>query len=112
MITSLAQNKFTDLLLDLGVMVKDKATVQHLADYCVVASYDELIRFRTCAAAQANEEKSNGVLRHCSTGLVQAVSDNFDCNISSVNGQKQTHSLALIMVQSGTEDIGGMVEWL
>ena len=106
MITSLVQNKFTDLLLDLGVMVKNKATVQHLADYCVVASYDELIRFRTCAAAQANEEKSNGVLRHCSTGLVQAVSDNFDCNISSVNGQKQTHSLALIMVQSGTEDIG------
>ena len=105
-ITSRIQNQFTDLLLDLGIMVKKKATVQHLYDYGVVCSYDELIRFRTCAAARANQEKSNGVLRHCSTGLVQAISDNFDCNISSVNGQKQTHSLALIMVQSGKEDIG------
>ena len=32
-------------------------------------------------------------------GLVQAVVDNFDCNISSINGLKQTHSLALILIQ-------------
>ena len=32
---------------------------------------------------------------HHSNGLVQAVADNFDCNISSMNGLKQTHSLAI-----------------
>ena len=31
--------------------------------------------------------------------LVQGISDNFDCNILSQNGLKQTHSMAVIMTQ-------------
>lgn len=35
-------------------------------------------------------------------GLVQAIADNFDANISSPNGLKSTHSLALLMTQPCT----------
>ena len=37
-------------------------------------------------------------------GLVQAVADNFDANISSQNGLKSTHGLAMLLTQpqSGT----------
>ena len=38
---------------------------------------------------------------------MQDVSGNFDCNIFSVKGQKETHLLALIIVQNGKGDIGG-----
>ena len=31
--------------------------------------------------------------------LVQSVADNFDCSISTRNGSKQTHSMAVIMAQ-------------
>ena len=32
-------------------------------------------------------------------GLIQGISDNFDANLSTQNGLKQTHSLATIIVQ-------------
>lgn len=62
--------------------------MQYIYNYSVVCSHDEL-------------------LCHCSTGLVQAVVDNFYCNISSVNGHKQTHLFVFVMVQSEKGDTGG-----
>ena len=73
-------------------MVRKKQTVQHLYDYGVVCSYDELVRFRTSAAAQASQRRSQSVLRHHSTSLIQTVADNFDCNISSMNGLQHGNS--------------------
>ena len=35
---------------------------------------------------------------------MQVVSDNFDCNISSMNDLKQTHSLAMMMLQTEDEN--------
>ena len=35
---------------------------------------------------------------------MQAVADNFDCNICSTNELKQTHSLARMMLQNRSED--------
>ena len=51
---------------------------------------------------QLNEVKKNRMVLFvsCSTGLVKAASDNFNCTKSLVNGQKQTHQFTLIMVQS------------
>ena len=98
-VTSRVKKFFTPLLLDLSIMVQKKETVQHLYDYGAVASYDELRRFKISSAVYSNNQQSNGVLQHCSQGLVQCVADNYDCNISSMNGKKQTHSLALIMIQ-------------
>ena len=39
-------------------------------------------------------------------GLVEAIADNFDANITSPNGLKSTHALALLMAQvcPNTED--------
>ena len=34
-------------------------------------------------------------------GLVQVIADNFDTEISSQNGQKSTHGLAMIITQAG-----------
>ena len=48
-----------------------------------------------------------GGISDSSIGLVQTVVDNFDCNISSQNGLKSTHSLAVLLTQSqqgGSED--------
>ena len=100
-VTSKVAKRFTQLSLTLAVMVGKKKTVKKLSKFGVVSTYDELNRFRVSAAAAAHKKIRNGPLRHHSQGLVQGLADNFDLNISSVNGQKQTHSMALMMVQSG-----------
>ena len=41
-----------------------------------------------------------GVLSDHKNGLVQVIADNFDANISSQNGLKQTHSLAMLLSQT------------
>ena len=66
----------------------------------MVCSYDELVHFRTSAATWRAKKQSHGILSHHSNGLVKAVADNFDCTISSMNGLQQTHSLAIMMLQS------------
>ncbi len=55
------------------------------------------------AAVWSANKQSYGVLSHYSNGLVQAVADNFDCNISSMNSLKQTHSLAIMILQSAAK---------
>ena len=47
--TSCAKNQFTDLMLDLGIMVKSNVTVLHSYDYRIVSFFEELIRFQKCA---------------------------------------------------------------
>ena len=106
-VTSQVAKRFTQLTLSLAVMVGKKKKVKRLSQFGAVSSYDELVRFRASAAFRAsrgNDQTNIQPLRHHSTGLVQAVADNFDCNISSMNGQKQTHSMALMMLQSGEGD--------
>ena len=58
------------------------------------------MHFRTSAATWSAKKQSHGILSLHSNGLIQAVDDNFDCNISSMNGLRQTHSLAVMMLQS------------
>ena len=84
-------------------MVNKKEMVEHLHEYSAVCSYDELKRFRSSAAFHASS-KLNSTLRNHNAGLVQSIADNFDCNISSMNGLRQTHSLALMMIQSGEDN--------
>ena len=83
-------------------MVNKKELFEHLHEYSVVCSYDELKRFRGSAAFHASHTLITTLKDH-SAGFVQAVADNFDCKISSMNGLRQTYSLALMMVQAGEE---------
>ena len=64
-------------------------------------SYNELKRLRSSVACDASETINQNILKPHTEGLVQAAADNFDCNISSVNGLKQTHSLAMMILQTG-----------
>ena len=66
----------------------------------VTCTYDELLRFKTSAAVAANEERSLRGMFDSRFGLIQAIADNFDANISSQNGLKSTHGLALLFTQS------------
>ena len=98
-VTSFVSNRYTGLQVALAILIREKRLVTHLYDYGMVCSYDEPVRFRTSAAAWGAQRQSLGILSHHSNGLVQAVADNFDCNISSMNGLKQTHSLAIMLLQ-------------
>ena len=102
-VTSIVSKKPSDLLIDLGILVRDKKLMEHLCDYSVACLYDEVKRFKS-SAAQGNYKNANCVLRSHVEGLVEAVSDNFDTDISSQNGKMQTHSLVLLMTQPITKN--------
>ena len=104
-ITSVVRKKPTSLHNDLALLVREKKLIEHLYDYKVVCSYDKRKRFKASAAVQ-NTKNTTLNLRNHSQGSVQAVADNFDTTISSQDGKKQTHSLALLLTQpSGDEHI-------
>ena len=79
-------------------MVRENNVIEHLYDYGVVCSYDEVKRFKTSAAVAANEMTKGSVLRPHEYGLVQVVADNFDATIYSQNGLKHAHAYENIMV--------------
>ena len=51
------------------------------------------------SVALENSKNSKYIPRSHTEGLMQAIADKFDIDISSQNGKMQTHSLALIMTQ-------------
>ena len=104
MVTKFVRKQYTPLLIDLAVMVRKKDIVNHLHEYGIVCSYDELKKLRSSAVYHGSKGITQSVLLHHSKGFIQAVADNFDCNISSMNGLKQTHSLAMMMLQAGDEN--------
>ena len=72
--------------------------IEHLYDHSITCSYDEFSRYRTSAAFPQNKNRILDVLSR-NGALVQVVADNFDLLISSQNGLKQTHDLAMILTQ-------------
>ena len=81
----------------LGLFVREKKIIQFLNEFGVTSSYDEVRRFKISAAHQTSKQKT--VPLDSNDGLIQGISDNFDANLSTQNGLKQTHSLATIIVQ-------------
>ena len=73
--------------------------INHLYEYGITASYDEIRRFKISAASSSGKEITQF---NCENGLIQGVSDNFDATLSTQNGSKQTHSLASIVTQQKT----------
>ena len=78
----------------LSLAVREKSLIQHLHDYGVTSTY---------TAASTNEVQ---VQLDADEGLIQGISDNFDADLSTQNGIKQTHSLATIIVQNGDHPKG------
>lgn len=100
MITNVVTNRPTALQVALGVAVREKSMINTLHDFSVTCSYDEVLRFKTSAAHSAAETSNSQGLFNANEGLIQVVIDNYDANISSLNGLKSTHALAMLMCQS------------
>ena len=103
MITNAVTNKFTTLQVALGVSAREKHMINTLYDFSVTCSYDEVLRFKSSAAHHAADVTNSQGLFDARDGLIQAVVDNYDANISSLDGLKSTHALAMIMCQSRSE---------
>jgi hypothetical protein len=105
-ITSSITNQRTDLQIALSNFVKRKQLIVELAKFGVTSSYDKFLLFKGSAAYSTMEKNDYNVKSSPDNSkLIQGVSDNFDCSISSPNGLKQTHSMAIIMTQEKTSAV-------
>ena len=68
-------------------------------DFGALCSYDEVRISRASPAVEGNKRGTAAVMQDHTVGLVYVIADNFDCNISSSNGLKQTHSLVMLWAQ-------------
>ena len=90
-ITQAISKQRTDLQVALSNFVKRKHLIEELHHFGITSTYDEFLLFKGSAAYAATENSQTG----CATTednhrLVQGISDNFACNISSQNDLKQT----------------------
>jgi hypothetical protein len=99
MLNTVCNSRTSMLQVALAQLVRGKKVIEHLRDYAVTSTYTEFRRFKI-SAGSANEVQ---VQLDASEGLIQGVSDNFDAALSTQNGVKQTHSLATILIQNGTQ---------
>jgi hypothetical protein len=101
-ITSIIKKQPTTLQIALGVLLRSKSLIEQFYKFGVTCSYDEVLRFKQSAAVASAKSSNMGALSYAKHGLVQAVADNFDANISSQNGLRSTHALALLLTQNRT----------
>ena len=86
------------------LLVQEKRLIEHLYEYGVTASYDEVRIFKiSAAAASTNKDKSRNLKQN--SVLIQGFSDNSDANLWTQNGIKQTYYLATILRQYGSPNI-------
>ena len=74
------------LQVSLGLLVQKKQLIDHLYEYVVTASYDEIRRTKQEQRQEQNIRLEKGYR------LIQGVSDNFDATLSTQNRLK-TNSL-------------------
>ncbi len=99
-ISSVVTDRPTTLQISLGVLLRDKRVLDQTYQYRITCSYDEMLRFKSSAAVDAAKKPNVRGLIQPGGPLIQAVADNFDANISSQNGLKSTHALALLLTQN------------
>ena len=104
MITSIIAKRYTSLQISLGALLREKKFIEHFYKYGVSCSYNEIRRFKTSAVAACKDTQPIQVLSDHTNGLEQVVAYNLDVNISSKNGLKQTHSLAMFLAQTKREE--------
>ena len=85
------------LQVALGLFLKEQKIINCFQELGLSSSYDEVRRFKISAAHYASKDEN--VKLDAKDGLAQASSDNFDANLSTQNGLKQTHSLATVILQ-------------
>ena len=85
MVTSVLRRHATPLQIALGVLMHRKKIIQHMYDYNVTCSYDELRRYKkSSAVARYTKLKREERAPVSVNGLVQIIADNFDADMSRV----------------------------
>ena len=97
MIASTASSNISMLQVALGLLVQENLLIENLYEYGVIR------RFKISAAAASKNKNKSKIKQN--GGLIQGVSDNFDANLCTQNGIKQTYSLASIVTQYDTTNI-------
>ena len=91
----------TPLQISLGVYFHKKKVINHMHDYLVSCSYDELKRFKKSSAKANYTLMCNRSTQPKKVdGLVQIIIDNFNASLSSPNGLVSTHDMATIETYS------------
>ena len=99
-VTSSLTNQRTDLQVSMSNLANRKHLIKELSDFGITSSDDEFLLFEDSAACTAMEKGDQNFKTAAENEkLIQAIADNFDCNISSPNGLKQTHSMVVIVTQ-------------
>ena len=80
-------------------MGESKKRINSMYSYGGCSSYTEYRRFKKSAAKAAVADLKMSGISNAADGLVQAIADNFDADISSQNGRQFTHSLAVLLSQ-------------
>ena len=93
-VTSVMTKRFTRLQLALSVLANNRKFIEHLHDYGITSTYQEFRRFKVSAASSID---TNNKEIDAKDGLINVIVDNFDANMNSQNGLKQTHSMATII---------------
>ena len=81
-ITSVVINWPTPLQVGLGSTRGKKSLVQQFHDLGICCSYDEVLKFKASASVAASSETQLTGIQSSDIGLVQAIADNFDANIT------------------------------
>lgn len=84
-VTSAVTSHPSMLLIALGLLAREKKTIEQLYAFGVSASYDQTRRYKISAAATTN---FSDLRLDAERGLMQGICDNYDTNISSQNGLK------------------------
>ena len=78
--------------------IKQKRLIKEFHHFCITTTYDEYRQF-TGSMANAVTKKQLTWSQNSSGKLIQTAGDNFDAKLSTQNGFKQTHSMALFLTQ-------------
>ena len=80
-------------------MGESKKHINSMYSCGVCSSYTEYRHFKKSPAKAAVADLKMSGISNAADGLVQAIADNFDTDISSQKGRQSTHSLAVLLTQ-------------
>ena len=112
-VTYVLRNSPTLLQVAIGILLRDSKTViSHMYDYRVTCSYGEVLRFKSSSAVAASTNPANQGISDSKDGLIQIVADNFDSDISSLNGKLSTHSIIMQPTRNSDKPQCETIPWL
>ena len=102
-IQALISKSFNQIILGYSLKLHyssgSRELIDLMHDCSYVASYDEVKRFRKSAAKMTSEEPFTFRGLHTDAGLISAWCDNYDLQVYTPNGCRETHAMAIEVTQ-------------